>query len=131
MACIWPDQFDRLERSRRAIDLALGQGIAVEAADALDWTRARVRPQAGATTVLYHSIFWQYLPAQTRAGLEAAIRAIGARATAEAPFAWLRMEPPMDNLAKVELRLMVWPGGEDRRLAVVHPHGATVAWENH
>ncbi|MBW8814936.1 MAG: DUF2332 family protein [Caulobacterales bacterium] len=129
IACIWPDQFDRLARSRAAIDLALARGVQVDAADALAWTRERVAPRSGTATVLYHSIFWQYLPAETRAGLEAAIQDIGARASASAPFAWLRMEPPMDNLAVVELRLTLWPSGEDRRLALVHPHGATVAWE--
>jgi hypothetical protein len=98
------------------------------APDALDWVRARVRPQAGAATVLYHSIFWQYLPVETREGLVQAIAEIGSQASAEAPFAWLRMEPPPDNLAKVELRLTLWPGGEDRLLAETHPHGAWVRW---
>jgi len=128
LACIWPDQFDRLERSRTAIALALAEGLRVETADALEWVRARVRPQSGAATVLYHSIFWQYLPGETREGLTAAIADIGAQATAAAPFAWLRMEPPPDNLAVVELRLTSWPGGEERLLAEVHPHGAWVGW---
>ena len=126
LACIWPDQFDRLERSRAAIALALDEGLRVEAADALDWVRARVRPQPGTATVLYHSIFWQYLPAGTREGLTAAIAEVGAQATEAAPFAWLRMEPPPDNLAVVELRLTSWPGCEDRLLGEVHPHGAWV-----
>jgi hypothetical protein len=126
LACIWPDQFDRLERSRAAIALVAELGLRVEAADALDWVRARVQPQSGAATVLYHSIFWQYLPAETREGLTAAIAEIGAQAPEAAPFAWLRMEPSPENLAVVELRLTCWPGGEDRLLGVVHPHGAWV-----
>jgi len=128
LACIWPGQFDRLARSRAAIDLALANRVQVDAADALAWTRERVAPRRGAATVLYHSIFWQYLPRETRDGLERAIAEIGERATAEAPFAWLRMEPPMDNLAIVQLRLTVWPTGEGRLLAEVHPHGAWVNW---
>ena len=128
LACIWPDQFDRLERSRAAIDLALAKEVTVETADALAWTRARVAPQDGAATVLYHSIFWQYLPPETQASLREAIAAIGARATAKAPFAWLRMEPPPDNLATVELWLTSWPSGEERLLAEVHPHGVWVKW---
>ena len=128
VACIWPDQFDRLERSRRAIELALAQGVRVEAADALDWTRAHVAPKAGTATVLYHSSFWQYLPAGTQAGLREAIAEIGASATPDAPFAWLHMEPPPDNLAADEVRLTTWPGGERRVLAGVHPHGAWVKW---
>ena len=31
------------------------------------------------------------------------------------------MEPPPDNLALMELRLTLWPGGEDRRLATRAP----------
>jgi len=38
------------------------------------------------------------------------------------------MEPPRDNPALIELRLTLWPGGEDRLLAHVHPHGASVSW---
>ena len=128
LACIWPDMFSRLARSRRAIDLALAQGVAVEAADALDWTRSRVRPQAGAATVLFHSLFWQYLPPATQAGLAAAIAEIGASATPDAPFAWLRFEPPPTNMRIIEVWLTTWPGGIERRLAQAHPHGAATTW---
>lgn len=128
LACIWPDMFDRLERSRRAIDLATALGVRVDAADALDWTRTQVRPQAGAATVLFHSIFWQYLSRETQTDLAVAIEAIGAAATAEAPFAWLRFEPPPANMATVEVRLTLWPGGIERKLAEAHPHGASVTW---
>jgi hypothetical protein len=128
LANIWPDQFHRIERSEAAIELALGAGVHVEEADAVDWVRARVRGQPGAATVLYHSIFWQYLDAPTLEGLLAAIQALGEQATEDAPFAWLRMEPKLDNLALTELRLTLWPGGEDRKLAEVSPHGAWVRW---
>ena len=128
LACIWPDMFARLERSRRAIELALEVGVSVDAADALDWTRAKVAPRAGTATVLFHSIFWQYLPAETQAALTEAIEAIGASATREAPFAWLRYEPPPTNMATVEIWLKQWPGGDDRKLAETHPHGASVTW---
>jgi hypothetical protein len=126
LANIWPDQFHRLERSGHAIELALAAGVHVEEADAVDWVRARVKLQPGAATVLYHSIFWQYLDAPTLEGLLAAIQALGEQATEAAPFAWLRMEPQLDNLAVTELRLTLWPGGEERKLADVSPHGAWV-----
>lgn len=128
LACIWPDMFERLARSRGAIDLALAAGVRVDAADALDWTLARVRPQPGAATVLYHSVFWQYLPSATQAGLTDAIQDLGAAATADAPFAWLRYEPPPHDMGTMEVRLALWPRGQDRRLAEAHPHGATVRW---
>jgi hypothetical protein len=128
LACIWPDMFDRLERSRRAIDLALACGAQVDAADALAWTREHVACRAGAATVLYHSVFWQYLPPDTQAGLTAAIRDIARQATDHAPFAWLRFEPSPENMALIEVRLSLWPGGAERKLGEAHPHGARMRW---
>jgi hypothetical protein len=125
---IWADQAERLARLNAAIGVALEDGVTVEAADAVDWTRARVRPQAGAATVLYHSVFWSYLTPETQAALVAAIEDLGAQATAEAPFAWLRMEPQPANIAAMDVRLTLWPGGEERLLAETHPHGAWVRW---
>jgi hypothetical protein len=31
-------------------------------------------------------------------------------------------------MATMEVRLTLWPGGEERVLAEVHPHGAWVQW---
>ncbi|MBP9232823.1 MAG: DUF2332 domain-containing protein, partial [Phenylobacterium sp.] len=64
LAYIWPDQFERLDRIRAAIDLALSLRVTVEEADAVDWTARVAAPRAGAATVLYHSVFWQYMPAE-------------------------------------------------------------------
>lgn len=125
-AYVWADQIDRLERLDSAIATALAAGTVVEVADAVDWTRRRVEPVEGALTVLFHSVFWQYMPSESQAALADAIAGIGARATPEAPFTWLRMEPPPTNMATMEVRLTTWPGCRDRRLATVHPHGAWV-----
>lgn len=127
-AYLWADQFDRLARFEAAADLAVALGVTVEPADAAAWTQSRAGPKAGSATVIYHSVFWQYMPAQTQASLRAAIEAHGAAATSAAPFAWLRMEPPMSDLSRMHLRLTLWPGGEARLLADVHPHGASVDW---
>jgi hypothetical protein len=127
MAYVWADQPERLARLRAAIGVTLANGVQVEAADAADWVRSRVRSRAGAVTVLYHSVFWQYMTRDSRAALRALIGELGAAATPEAPFAWLRMEPPEDMMG-MEVRLTLWPGGSERKLADVHPHGATVCW---
>jgi hypothetical protein len=68
------------------------------------------------------------MPAQSQQALSSAIAEVAASATAEAPFAWLRMEPPPENMASMEVRLTLWPGGAERILAEVHPHGAWVRW---
>jgi hypothetical protein len=128
-AYLWPDQTERLQRFDAAVAMALAAGVRVETADAAAWTRANAAPTAGVATVVYHSIFWQYLSADTQAHLRDAIEAHGAAATAEAPLAWLRMEPAPNQIVPIELRLTQWPGGQERRLAVVQAHGASVAWE--
>ncbi len=128
-AFVWADQFDRLARLDAAIAAALAAGISVEAADAVAWAERHATPTPGAATVLFHSVFQQYMAPESQAALAALAQRRGEAATADAPFAWLRMEPPPHNLAIMELRLTLWPGGEDRRLASVHPHGAWVEWE--
>jgi hypothetical protein len=127
-AFIWADQFDRLERYEAAAATTVAAGFRVEEEDAVTWAARCAGPTDGAATVLYHSIFWQYLTDETRQALTAAIVALGARATRLAPFSWLRMEPVLSDVTRVELRLTQWPGGEERLLAEVHPHGAWVNW---
>jgi hypothetical protein len=128
LAYVWPDQFDRLARIRAAIEVTLAQGVRVEAADAVEWTARSAAPSPGAATVIYHSVFWQYMPPQNQAALRQTIDNIGLSATNEAPLAWLRMEPPLENMALMEIRLTMWPGGAERLLGTVHPHGASVNW---
>ena len=128
LAYIWPDQFERLARIAAAIELARSLGVAVEEADAVAWAEQHAAPRDGAVTVLYHSVFWQYMPPESQAALAAVIAKHSAHASAKAPFAWLRMEPPPENMLAMEVRLTLWPTGEERSLATVHPHGAWVKW---
>ena len=127
-AYLWPDQTERIVRFDAAVAMALTAGTQVEAADAAEWTLARAAPRDGVATVVFHSIFWQYLGAETQAALRDAIASHGAAATTGAPLAWLRMEPIDGQTFPIELRLTLWPGGDDRRLATVHAHGASVSW---
>lgn len=126
MAYIWPEQTERLARLKAGIDLALASGVRVEARDAADFAEAEGAPRPGRITVIDHSVFWQYMPQASQDRTRAAIEAHGASASAAAPFAWLRMEPLTDNPSVMEVRLTVWPGGEDRLLARSHPHGTWI-----
>jgi hypothetical protein len=128
-AFVWADQFDRLARLDAALVMALENDVSVETADAVGWTAARAAPAEGATTVLAHSVFWQYMPADSQRALTNVIADLGGRATRAAPFAWLRMEPAPHTMVPMELRLTLWPRGQERRLAVVHPHGAWLEWD--
>ncbi len=128
-AYVWADQPDRLARLRGAIALAQAFPPSVEAEDAGVWALGTASPRPGVASVLYHSVVWSYLSAETRAAVEEAIRRAADLARADRPFAWLRMEPrSADPTAPMEVRLTLWPGGVERSLAHVHPHGAKVLW---
>ena len=131
MSYIWPDQTARLERTMAALDIAARQGLAVERADALDWVSRRLQSSSaapGTVTVLWHSVFLQYLDSAGRRSLIDAIRERGRQAAADRPFAWLEMEAGRENRQQCELRLTLWPGGETVHLADVDWHGRSAAW---
>lgn len=126
-AYVWPDQSERMARLQAAIGLALRTEARPEPADAAAWLRHQLHPRPGRATVLYHSVVRQYLSPETAAGVDAALAAAARNATPAAPVAWLRMEPqPGLGWRGMEVRLTLWPGGEERLLAVAHPHGAWV-----
>jgi len=121
---IWPDQHERIARMQAALEVANDLPISLDREPAAPWARRMLAEQApGEATVLYHSIVSQYLSDEERAALFGCIRDAGERASADAPLAWLRMEPNDD---RADLHLTLWPGGEDRRLARVGYHGSPV-----
>jgi hypothetical protein len=137
---VWPDQIDRLTRLKTAITaVAAARNPAGAPADArvhqagaahfVAAALQRARPQF--QTVVMHSIVWQYIAVDEQARIAAALQAAGARATAAAPLAWLRMEPPAPE-RPVELLCTQWPAtaaqGQTQVLARVHPHGQYVEW---
>lgn len=127
-AYVWPDQRERLSRLERAIGLARAHGPRAERADAAEWVRGKIRqPTKASATVLYHSIMWQYLPAESQADIRASLGRAGDWATSAAPLAWLRFEPLRPE-SPPELRLTLWPGAREVCLAVAHPHGSSVRW---
>jgi hypothetical protein len=128
LSYVWPDQTERLEGLRAAIALAQRVGVRVDASDALPWVqRALAAPRPGVTTVLYHCVMCQYMPAAAREALRGVVNAAGERATPDAPLAWLAFEPPNAD-AHVLLTLKLWPGGAQRVLASAHPHGRWIEW---
>lgn len=124
LSFVWPDQPERIARMEAALAVAGEEPVALERETASTWAqRMLAEPTPGRATVIYHSIVSQYLSDEERAALFDGIREAGARATDEAPLAWLRMEPADD---RANLELTLWPGGEDRLLARVGYHGSPV-----
>lgn len=126
---VWADQAVRLERLDAAIGLAGEVSFTLEKADAADFVRARLNSrQQGSAFVLFHSIMWQYMPQETRSEIVAALDEAGRGATADAPIAWLRMEPLSTSDPYATLSLTMWPGGETRQLAKCDYHGRWIEW---
>jgi len=127
---IWADAQERMVRMDAAIALAAQQPPDLVAMDAEEFVRQRLaRPQAsGVTRAVFHTIMWQYLPAEKRQAIRAMLEQAGAAATADKPFAWIRLETNRVTF-RHELTVKYWPGsGEWTKLAEAHPHGAWVEW---
>lgn len=123
---VWPDQIERFALLTRALDFARTNPVEVEQADAGEWAaRQLARPGEGRATVVFHSIVMMYLSDESRESLVATIEEAGQRATPSAPLAWLRMELGGDE---ADVRLTLWPRGEERLIAKAGYQGQAVRW---
>ncbi|MFD1034661.1 DUF2332 domain-containing protein [Sphingomonas hankookensis] len=126
---IWADQPKRQDRLAAATAMLRERPVDLVQGDAVDWLRAALsEPQAaGVIRVLMHSVVWQYLGDTRRAAITTMMTQAAARATADRPLAWVRMEPDR-VLQRQELIVQSWPGhGEAQMLATAHAHGAWIA----
>ena len=125
-AFVWADQTDRLERVRRAIEVArrdpprLLDGDYVEVLPALLTER-----DLEALTVVYHSVSTVYLRSEERERLDAVLEEEGRRgALARVSYEIDRDAPTFHGFA---LEVEVWPGGR-RRLAQLDGHANSLEW---
>lgn len=125
---IWADQPERMARLEGAVAIARTHKVRVEQADAGEWVAQKLAARADdSATIVYHSIFLQYPPRETRVAIAEAIEAAGARATARAPLAWVRLEPEAlfggdPKSPRMVIDLITWPGGERRILGYTDGH---------
>ena len=125
MAYLWPDQPFRARITEAAI--AAGPPLP-ETADAVDWLERRLAaPRPGALHLVYHTVAWQYLPAERQARGEALLAAAGARAAPDAPLARLSMEG--DGGRGAAVTLTTWPDGLTETLGRICFHGRWVDWQ--
>ena len=131
LSYVWPQPRARFATARAAIDLAREAPVEIDRADADVWLPAQLAPHTGTALVVYHSIMWQYLGEDARAVITDALDEAGAAATADAPLAWLRLEPNPETYMPAELRLTVWDGTghpRDDLLATTGFHGGVIHW---
>ena len=128
---VWGDQVARLERLRGALAVAAQLPVVVERAGALDFlTRQLAALPGGTTTVVWHSVVWQYVAPAERKAVDALLAAVGARATAAAPLARVSLEPEQVAHGDFVFRVHVqrWPSGERVHVADALGHGPPVHW---
>ena len=130
---VWPDAQVRMARIDAAIQLASEVAPDVVKQDAASFAMEMLeRPQAeGTTRAMFHSIMWQYMPAEAQEAITRAFEAAGEEATADKPLAWIALETDPATF-RHELKVRLWNGGthrgETHLLAFAHPHGAWVEW---
>jgi hypothetical protein len=128
---VWPDQLERLERLRGALQIAAQVPAPVLRQSARDFV-ADLQLAPGTTTVVWHSIMWQYLDDRERSDVEARLEALGDTADADARLAHLALEPrrrtPSADL-EILVVLRMWPGGDERILGSAPAHGLPTTWE--
>ncbi len=130
-AYVWPDQQARIERLRGALSLVQQHPPDVRRQGAGDFVDG-IDLRAGTTTVLWHSVMWQYLPRAEQDRVRARIGQLAEAAGPESPFVHLSLEPTRptpDSEHRFLVVLESWPGGGRRVLGAAAPHGLPVTWE--
>lgn len=130
-AYVWPDQLERLARLRGAFEVAADVPVTLETSGAGDFVD-RLRLVEGTTTVVWHSVMWQYLDPGERDRVVARLAVLGATAGAGAGLARLSLEPRRRGPGTEHEFLVVlqtWPGGVERVLGAAAPHGMPTTWE--
>ncbi len=127
---VWPEVADRMKRIDAAITLASQNAPEVARQDAQAFVEDMLASaqSAGVTRVMFHSIMWQYTPAETQAAITRMIESAGEQASAQQPLAWISLETDPATF-RHELKVRYWPGGEEAVcLSHAHPHGTWVEW---
>ncbi len=129
---VWPDMTARHARLAGAIELARQRPVRVEARDAASYAEG-LTLASGTLTVLWHSVMWQYLPAEQQARVLERLADLGDSATDDAPLVHLFAEPTRrtpDEDHRFWVVSESWPGGGEREfLGRMFPLGIPVTWQ--
>jgi hypothetical protein len=117
---VWADQLVRLGLLDGAIQVAREHPVEVERMDAASFLdRELAHPMRGVATVVFHSVFIQYVEEIERHRMLNAIDEARRRSTPQAPVYYLRMEP---GEGVFEIRL------DDELVGISKAHGTGVVW---
>jgi hypothetical protein len=125
LSFIWPDQHERFNRLRAAIDIARAHPVDIVRADGIAWSRTAALPRDGSATVLLHTVITEHMTPSERESLREAIDELAAHATGTRPFAWVRMEPAEEGY---HTTLTHWPASDETVIAASDGHAQNLRW---
>jgi hypothetical protein len=105
---IWPDQRERFERLRAAIEVARAHRPDIASGDGIAWARNTASPRDGTATAVLHTVITEHMTADVRA-----------------PFAWIRMELGEGGY---DTLLTQWPGASETLIAKSDGHAQNLLW---
>jgi len=125
---VWFDHTERFAALAHALHVAQRVPAEVVRADAAEFVGA-LRVEVGATTVVWHSAVWPYLPPERRDALTDALATLGSTATPTAPLWHVSFEPGPLGPDHCELLVERFTGDEPTQkvVAVGGPHGQALA----
>jgi hypothetical protein len=121
---VWGDQTARFERLRGAVEVAARIPAVVERAGALEFlSRELAVAPDDVTTVLWHSVVWQYVDPAERKAVDELLRTSGRR------LVRISLEPEALNGTYVfRVHATTYPSGQRVHLADAMGHGPPVTW---
>lgn len=130
LSCVWPDQRHRLHRLRGALALAQEHDVTLVRSGGGDFLD-RLELREGHHTVVWHSVMWQYVPAEEQEHMLDRLVALGAATGPERTLTHLAFEPRRlepRGRHRFVVAATTWPGGTERLLGEAPPHGVPVRW---
>jgi hypothetical protein len=137
-ACVWPDQVDRFERLRAALEMAQAAEVNVQRGDAVgDTARLAATLAASGHPVVTTTFVLNYLSSGDRTAYLASLDELGGEldlswVIAESPAAVHELPVPRsaDVRERPVLVLVRWRAGRRHvaHLATAHPHGYWLHW---
>ena len=122
MSYLWPDQPHRLRLTEAAMTVAAQMHPDVARGDAGDWLAKRLAsPAPDRLRVIFHTVAWQYFPAETAGVAEKAL------ASAPSPTVQIGMETDGTGPG-ASVTLTHWPEGKVEHLGRADFHGRWITW---
>ena len=128
---VWADQAHRLEHLRAALAVAARMQVDVRRQSAAEFV-AGLTLKSGTTTVVWHSVMWQYLSPGEQQSIEESLDRLAQHATPQSPLVRLSFEPTGWLPEERGIVLETWSGQAGHTAAgligTAPAHGLPCTW---